>query len=306
MVKKKATKKKAKKARLGRGLEALLGGQESSATAAAGSRERSNLRQLPIEQLQRGKYQPRLKMKPEALKELAETIRKQGIIQPLLVREIARNRYEIIAGERRWRAAQLAKLTKVPVVIKEIDDQNTMVMALIENIQREDLNVMEEALGMQRLLDDFGLTHEQVAKVIGRSRSSISNSLRLLTLHKEVKTLLNEGKMEMGHGRALLGLPPQAQAKAAKTVVDEQLSVRQTEVLVKNLLGGGGKKSGTSSSSSSSSSGTEKNTDVQHLEDDLSKRIGARVSIQHRDKNGKVVIYYHSLDELDGILAHIK
>lgn len=299
-TKAKNTKKKIKKTRLGRGLEALLGeAAVSSSLDSPAGEQHSQLRQLPIEQLQRGKYQPRIKMEQSALQELAETIRTQGVIQPLLVREIERNRYEIIAGERRWRAAQLAGLAQVPVIIKQISDRNAMVMALVENLQREDLNVVEEAAGFRRLLDEFGLTHQQVADVVGRSRAAITNSLRLLMLPAAVKKLIADGKMEMGHARTLLGLPAQSQASAAAKVVAEQLSVRQTELLVKHLL------AGERDHSATTEKGTEKDTDVLQLESKISAQLGARVSIQHRAKKGKMVIYYHSLEELDGILARI-
>ncbi len=291
-----ANKKTArKKVRLGRGLDALLGDSKLPA-AAQDSGQRPALQQLPIEQLQRGKYQPRTNMHQPALQELAETIRAQGVIQPLLVRQIEPNRFEILAGERRWRAAQLAGLTKVPVVIKEVSAQNAMVVALIENIQREDLNAIEEAAGLRRLVDEFGLTHQQVAEVIGRSRAAVSNSLRLLTLPQAVKKRLADGQIEMGHARTLLGLPAAAQAAAANKVVVERLSVRQTELLVKRLLAGDNQDPATAT----------KATDVLALESELSTRLGARVSIQHRAKKGKLVIYYHSLDELDGILKRIK
>ena len=289
-----------KKARLGRGLEALLGDvRPAAANAATDGGAQSRLRELPIEQLQRGKYQPRTKMDQSALEELAETIRVQGVIQPLLVREIGRERYEIIAGERRWRAAQLAGLADVPVVVREVSDQSAMAVALIENIQREDLNAIEEAAGLQRLLDEFGLTHQAVAEVVGRSRAAVTNLLRLLALHPAAKKLLEAGKIEMGHARALLGLPSEAQAGAGNKVASGGLTVRQTELLVKRLLAGGDGDGGKTPSA-------DKDSDVLRLEDTLSERLGARVSIQHGGKKGRVVIHYHSLDELDGIIARIK
>ena len=294
-----------KKARLGRGLEALLGdvrpAADSAANAAKDGGAQSRLRELPIEQLQRGKYQPRTKMDQSALEELAETIRVQGVIQPLLVREIGRDRYEIIAGERRWRAAQLAGLADVPVVVREVSDQSAMAVALIENIQREDLNAIEEAAGLQRLLDDFGLTHQEVAEVVGRSRAAVTNLLRLLALHPAAKKLLEAGKIEMGHARALLGLPSEAQPGAANKVAGGGLTVRQTELLVKRLLAGGN-----GDGDGGKTPSADKDSDVLRLEDTLSERLGARVSIQHGGKKGRVVIHYHSLDELDGIIARIK
>ena len=298
-----ATRKKARPRRLGRGLEALLGDVRPAASgtdadAPAGPR----LRELPIEQLQRGKYQPRTKMDKPALEEMAETIRVQGVIQPLLVREIGRDRYEIIAGERRWRGAQLAGLGTVPAVVKEVSDQSAMAVALIENIQREDLNALEEATGFQRLVDDFGLTHQQIAEVVGRSRAAVSNLLRLLMLNPAVKKLLEAGELEMGHARTLLQLPANDQPGAASKIIAGGLSVRRTELLVKRLLVGDDDNAETPT----------KGADVLRLENDLSTRIGAQVSIQPRAakgegaKKGKLVIHYHSLDELDGILERIK
>ena len=301
------TRKNARPKRLGRGLEALLGDvRPAPSRPEVGADEHSGgggaqLRQLPIEQLQRGKYQPRANMNQSALEELAETIRVRGVIQPLLVRETARDRYEIIAGERRWRGAQLAGLETVPAVIREINDQSAMAVALIENIQREDLNALEEAAGFQRLLDDFGLTHQQIAEAVGRSRAAVSNLLRLLALHPAVKDLLVAGKIEMGHARTLLQLPAGEQPGAAKKAAAAGMSVRRTELLVKGLLAG-----------NNDDAPPGKDPDVLRLEDDLSARIGARVSIQPRAaggagaKKGKLIIHYHSLDELDGIIGRIK
>jgi len=301
-----------KKARLGRGLGALLGDvrQVTSPTPGEDARgeaipadagDGSRLRQLPIEQLQRGKYQPRSRMDKPALEELAESIRVQGVVQPLLVREIGRGTYEIIAGERRWRGAQLAGLATVPAVIREVSDQSAMAVALIENIQREDLNAIEEANGFQRLLDEFGLTHQEIAEAVGRSRAAVSNLMRLLTLNTTVIGLVEAGKLDMGHARALLALPTQAQPDAAARVVAGGLSVRTTERLVKRLLAGNDHKAGNRRKVAAA-----KNSDVLRLEEDLSSRIGAPVSIQHDGKKGKVIIHYHSLDELDGILERIK
>ena len=309
-----------KKVRLGRGLGALLGDVRpvsvhapppaDTATATATTNEApasgARLRELPIEQLQRGKYQPRTQMDKPALEEMAETIRVQGVIQPLLVREIKRNRFEIIAGERRWRGAQLAGLKSVPVVVREISDRSAMAVALIENIQREDLNAMEEAAGLQRLLDDFGLTHQEIAEAVGRSRSAVSNLLRLLALPAAVKKLLEAGQIEMGHARTLLQLAGKDQSGAANKVVADGLSVRRTELLVKRLLGG-------DKGDKDDNDSPKKDPDVARLEEQLSTRIGARVSIQHGarksqsgGKKGKLIIHYHSLDELDGIIERIK
>ncbi len=301
-----------KKSRLGKGLGALLGdvrqttgkpevaapAQAPEVTSVTGESApmSTGLREIPIEQLQRGRYQPRINMHKEALQELSESIRSQGIIQPLLVRRIKPSQFEIIAGERRWRGAQLAGLTVVPAVVREINDQTAMAVGLIENIQREDLNAIEEANGFKRLLDEFGLTHQEVADAVGRSRTAVSNLLRLLSLHPDVRKLVEGGDLDMGHSRALLGLPPEAQGAAARRIVAGGLSVRQTEQLVKGLL-----KEGQSKPRKSSP-----NSDILGLEEALSSKIGARVNIQHGRKNGKLVIHYHSLDQLDGILERIK
>lgn len=308
-----------KKARLGRGLEALLGdvGASTAADAAAATtatgttgKTDSALRELPVEQLQRGAYQPRSRMTQGALEELAETIRAQGVIQPLLVRAVGRGRYEIIAGERRWRAAQLAGLESVPAFVRDITDRDAMAVALIENIQREDLNAIEEAAGFQRLLDDFGLTHQQIADLVGRSRAAVTNHLRLLALPAAVKKQLGDGELDMGHARALLALPAGAQPGAANKVIAGKLSVRQTEALVKRLLAGGGDGGGGGGGGAGDGGGrgggNTVNPDVARLEEDLSQRLGARVSIRHGKNTGRVVIHYHSLDELDGIIERIK
>ena len=300
---------KKKKSRLGKGLGALLGDVKqttsgtSAETSAAPRRSEQvvkaasgGLRELPIEQLQRGKYQPRVNMDKEALEELGNSIRSQGIIQPLLVRQVGGNQYEIIAGERRWRGAQLAGLTTVPAVVREINDETAMAVGLIENIQRQDLNAIEEAMGLQRLLEEFGLTHEEVAESIGRSRAAVTNSLRLLNLDQKVRSLVEQNQLGMGHARAILALEEGRQLDAAKKVLSGGLSVRATEHLVKRLNRGldGGRNR------------VQINNDTKHLEDNLSEKIGARVEIQHGPKKGKLIIHYHSLDELDGILERIK
>ena len=301
-----------KKARLGRGLEALLGdvgpAAAADATAAAAAAAKTGggaLRELPVEQLSRGKYQPRSRMAQPALEELAETIRAQGVIQPLLVREVGRARYEIVAGERRWRAAQLAGLTAVPAFVRDISDRDAMAVALIENIQREDLNAIEEAAGFQRLLDDFGLTHQQIADLVGRSRAAVTNHLRLLTLHSTVKKQLGGGDLDMGHARALLALPTEAQPGAAAKVTAGRLSVRQTEALVKRLLADGEDGDGDGDGGGRGKTAA-RDADVARLEETLSQRLGARVAIRHSGNAGRVVIHYHSLDELDGIVERIK
>lgn len=303
-----------KKARLGRGLGALLGDVKATtqvvenghgldpATKPAQtvnpddqSGTRTGLKELAIDQLQSGEYQPRVKMDKTALAELGESIKTQGVLQPLLVRPLGKDQYEIIAGERRWRGAQLAGLQTVPAVVREINDQTAMAVGLIENIQREDLNAIEEAKGYRRLLEEFGLTHQEVSEAVGCSRTQVTNLLRLLALHSKVQNLLEDQRISMGHARALLGLAEKDQPSAANQVASKGLSVRQTEQLVKNW----GKKKPVAATSSASA-------DIQHLEDDLSKRIGARVDIQHGAKKGRLVIHYHSLDELDGILERIK
>ncbi len=291
----------AKKKRLGRGLDALLSGStnDESGNESKPLSASDQLTTLPIEKLQRGQYQPRSYMDQDSLEELAESIKTQGIILPILVRpldESANNHYEIIAGERRWRAAQLAQLEEVPVIIRDIPDEATLAVALIENIQRENLNPIEEAIGLKRLMDEFELTHQEVANSVGRSRSAVSNLLRLLALNEQAKDLLFEGKLEMGHARALLALPYEQQNSAAREVYAKQLSVRQTEAWIKNLLDG-------------PKTTKKKKTidpDIRRLESDLSEKLNATVNIQDNKGKGKLVISYHSLDALDGILAHIK
>lgn len=295
----------AKKRGLGKGLEALLGSSGASAVEQ-GTPETVEqaeadglLRKIPVEMLQRGVYQPRVDMHPDTLEELANSIRAQGVVQPIVVRPVAADRYEIIAGERRWRAAQLAGLHEIPAVVRDVPDQAAMAMALIENIQREELNPMEEAMALHRLIEEFGLTHQQTADAVGRSRASVSNLLRLLSLTEDVKRMLENGDLEMGHARALLALGGELQSQVARTVVGKGLSVRETERLVKRTLEhpeGKPKKAGQSV-----------DPDIRRLEQDLGEKIGARVAIQHGAKGkGKLVIQYNSLDELDGILDHIK
>ncbi|GAB4298498.1 MAG: ParB/RepB/Spo0J family partition protein [Thiohalomonadaceae bacterium] len=292
-----------KKGGLGRGLEALLGSAAVPAASggttaeATGSSADGDLRNLPVDIIQRGKYQPRIDMHPDTLEELADSIRAQGVVQPIVVRPIGPNRYEIIAGERRWRASQMAGLHEIPAVIREVPDNAAIAMALIENIQREQLNPMEEARALQRLIDEFELTHQQAAEAVGRSRVAVSNLLRLLSLNDDVKRLLENGDLEMGHARALLALEGARQSEAARSVVAKGLSVRETERLVKHLLEGPAAKP------------TPKavDPDVRCLEQDLGQKLGAQVSIQQAGKGkGKLVIAYNSLDELDGILAHIR
>jgi ParB family chromosome partitioning protein len=293
----------AKKRGLGKGLNALLSTPqvatekvEESPVAVEPKSTGEQLKELPIEWLQRGKYQPRRDMSQDALEELAQSIKAQGIMQPVVVRSIGENQYEIIAGERRWRASQLAQLDKIPVVIKDVSDEATIAMSLIENIQREDLNPVEEAMALQRLQDEFELTQQEVADAVGKSRTTITNLLRLMSLNADVQKLLEYGDIEMGHAKVLLALTGENQSLAAKDVVSKGLNVRQTEALVKSLKEG--KKETVKPSV---------DPDIKRLEDDLTDQLGAVVSVQHNPKGkGKLSIKYNSLDELDGILAHIR
>lgn len=297
----------AKKRGLNKGLGALLGAtnatnknlQTDSASGGSGTDKLkgSELQELPVDLIQRGKYQPRRDMDPESLQELADSIRAQGVMQPIVVRPISDKKYEIIAGERRWRATQLAQLDTIPVVIKDVSDEAAIAMALIENIQREDLNPIEEAASLQRLQQEFELTQQEVATAVGKSRSTIANLLRLMSLQEDVRISLERGDLEMGHARALLGLEATDQSQAARVVVGKGLSVRQTEALVRNILG---QKNKTPLSK-------QLDPNIRQLQDDLSQKIGAKVQIQHTAKGkGKLVFAYNSLDELDGILSHIK
>ena len=295
----------AKKTGLGRGLDALLGDVQISAGPAAASGE--GLQMIPVDLLRRGMYQPRHHINQEALEDLARSIKSQGMVQPIVVRPLAdrdpggATRYEIVAGERRWRAAQLAGLDQVPAVVREIPDSSAIAVALIENIQRENLNPLEEAQAIRRLVDEFELTHQQAADAIGRSRTAVTNLLRLLELCPEAKALVDSGELEMGHARALLGLvSSRAQAEVAALVARKGLSVRETEQLVRRMLAGKSGKPG-----GAPPRGLD--PDVRRLQDDLAERLSARVAIQHSARGaGKLVITYNSLDELDGILAHIK
>ena len=286
-----------KKRGLGRGLDALLSGIEpvgAVSKAAAGDGE---LRRLPVDLVRRGKFQPRTDMHPESLEDLANSIRAQGVVQPIVVKPTGSGNYEIIAGERRWRAAQLAGLQEIPAVVRDVPDQAAMAMALIENIQRENLNPMEEANALQRLIHEFQLTHQEVAEAVGRSRAAVSNLLRLLELNDDVKRMLEQRQLEMGHARALLALKDSAQSAAARTVVDKGLSVRETERLVRRLA----------DNAPAKKPATGLDPDIRRLQDELSEKLGAGVQVQHGAQGkGKLVIQYNSLDELDGILAHIK
>jgi ParB family chromosome partitioning protein len=310
-----------KKRGLGRGLDALLGpavraSQPESAAedvagpqavvalaavpAAADTRDVDGaLRILPVDVIQRGRYQPRVDMHPESLQDLADSISEQGVVQPIVVRSIGNGRYEIIAGERRWRAAQQAGLHEIPAVIRNVDDRAAIAIALIENIQRENLNPLEEARALKRLIDEFEMTHEQAAQAVGRSRVAVSNLLRLLDLEDEVKGMVERGELEMGHARALLALSGVRQVEAARQVIAKGLTVRATERLVQE--------SQRPDVHHRSSARASRDPDIQRLEARLSDRLGASVQIRHgTGGKGRLEIRYNSLDELDGILEHIK
>ncbi len=298
-----------KKPSLGRGLGALLGQPVTASRAdetPSAQRSDEQLLKVPVDLLQRGKYQPRLDMRPESLQELADSIRSQGVIQPVVVRPVAGaapgqpQRYEIIAGERRWRAAQLAGLHDIPAVVRLVGDEAAVAMALIENIQRENLNPLEEARSLERLISEFKMTHQAAADAVGRSRAAVSNLLRLLELADEVKTLVEERQIEMGHARALLGLENRRkQAEVAALVAKKGLSVRDTEALVRRMVAPG--------AASAAADMPKADANIRKLENDLTDKLGARVQIHQGAKGkGKLVIQYTSLDELDGILERIR
>jgi ParB family chromosome partitioning protein len=274
---------------LGRGLDALLAGENERPADA--------LQSLNVDLLQPGRYQPRTHMDEASLAELAESIRQQGVMQPVLVRPLPDGRYEIIAGERRWRAARRAGLADIPAVVREVADESALAMALIENIQRENLNPLEEAAGIQRLIDEFRMTHEVAAQAVGRSRSAVSNLLRLLALPAAVQELIMTGRLDMGHGRALLALPPARQLETADVVAHKQLSVRETERLVARLL----------KAASAVPATHGKDPDIAALEENLSDKLGTSVIVSHNTKRGggKLIVQYASLDQLDGILAKL-
>jgi ParB family transcriptional regulator, chromosome partitioning protein len=303
-----------KKPPLGRGLAELLGrtapvaGAEPGSPAAVTSSRRDSdeqLAHLPLDLLQRGRYQPRLDMRAESLAELAESIRAQGVVQPIVVRPLGEpdergvQRYEIIAGERRWRAAQQAGLRDIPAVIRHVPDEAAIAMALIENIQRENLNPLEEARALERLISEFGLTHQQAAEAVGRSRAAVTNLLRLLELPEEVCERLAKRELEMGHARALLGLPQRRQQiEVATLVVSKSLSVRETEALVRHM--------GQPARAAADARTSAVDPNIRRLQDDLSEKLGAAVAIEHaQGGKGRLVVKYNSLDELDGILTHI-
>jgi ParB family transcriptional regulator, chromosome partitioning protein len=297
-----------KRRSLGRGLGALLGQPEpdDESEVVTPLRSEDELQRLPVDLLQRGKYQPRIDMRPETLQELADSIKAQGVVQPIVVRPLEGDgvpghaqRYEIIAGERRWRAAQLAGLHEIPAVVRHVADEAAIAMALIENIQRENLNPLEEARALDRLITEFDMTHATAAVAVGRSRAAVSNLLRLLELTDEVKTLVEHRELEMGHARALLGLEGRRQqAEVGALVANKKLSVRETEALVKRL---------TQPQGAPAESAPRADPNIRRLESELSEKLGAKVAVQHSASGkGKLVISYHTLDELDGILEHIR
>ncbi len=313
----------ARKKGLGRGLDALLGGSSitkakpdkkekppepakkaAPAVKAVDSKFKEGtpegeLANVAVDLIQRGKYQPRINMHQESLEELADSIREQGVVQPIVIRPISSDKYEIIAGERRWRAAQMAGLHQIPCVIRNVPDRAAIAMALIENIQRENLNPMEESRALQRLIDEFKMTHQQAAEAVGRSRTGVTNLLRLQELDERVKNIVEDGTIEMGHARSLLSLKADKQYSAAMEVVARGLSVRDTEQLVRGQH---------KSPKSSKAVGASKiDPDIRRLQDDLSEKFGAEVQIQHSASGkGKLIIKYNSSDELDGVLARIK
>jgi ParB family transcriptional regulator, chromosome partitioning protein len=289
---------------LGRGLDALLGGALPTADTETGSEE---MRDVPVDLIQPGKFQPRMHMHPDGLQDLADSIKAQGLVQPIVVRptntqtdgmqSVGPRRYEIIAGERRWRAAQMAGLHQIPVVVRDVPDRTAIAMALIENIQRENLNPLEEAQALQRLITEFDMTHQQASEAVGRSRAAVSNLLRLLELTDAVKDHVQRGDLEMGHARALLALKGIAQTDAARRVVARHLSVRETESLVRRLL----KEHGTPTK------GTRRvDPNIRQLENSLTQKLGAKVTVESgAGGKGRLIIHYSSLDELDGILTRI-
>jgi len=295
-----------RKTGLGRGLDALLGNAPRSASATHATEAElagDGLRRIPLDQLHSGKYQPRTIIDPAALTELADSIRAQGVIQPIVAREISRGHFEIIAGERRWRAAREAGLTEVPVVLRDVDDRAVIAMALIENIQREDLNPLEEAVALSRLIDEFALTHQHAAEAVGRSRAAVSNLLRLLELPEPIRRLLEARQLEMGHARALLTLAPAAAIGLAKEAAEAGLSVREVERRAQQLAQGklpSGKRG-------DARPVRKADADIATLERELSETLNAKVAVQHgRGGRGKLVIQYHGLDALEGILEKLR
>lgn len=290
-----------KKRGLGKSLNALLSYTSNEVTHSADTTEtvttQDSLRKLPIDQIQRGKYQPRREMNPDALEDLTNSIRSQGVIQPIIVRPKGTN-YEIIAGERRWRASQLAGLTEIPAIVRDIPDEAAMAIGLIENIQRENLNPIEESIALQRLIEEFGMTHQQVAEAVGKSRATVTNLLRLLTLPDTIKSLLERGAIEMGHARAILALPEALQLQACEMITARGMSVRETEQLVRKLQ---------STNNITPITRQSVDPDIQRLQDSLSKQLRMRVAIQCNAKGkGKLVIHYRNLRELDELMAQFQ
>jgi ParB family chromosome partitioning protein len=298
-----------RKTGLGRGLEALLGGRGNAAEAAATIKQATpaelagdGLRHVAVGKLSPGRYQPRTAIDVDRLTELAESIKAQGVIQPIVVRELAKDSFEIIAGERRWRAAMQAGLDNVPVVLRDVDDRAVIAMALIENIQREDLNPLEEAVALSRLIDEFSLTHQQAAEAVGRSRAAVSNLLRLLELPDAIRALLEARQLEMGHARALLTLAPQAANSLAREAAEQGLSVREVERRAQQLAQGK-----IPARKAAKPKGKAADADIVALERELSERLGAKVAVQHgRGGRGKLVVEYHGLDALEGILEKLR
>lgn len=284
-----------KKARLGKGLDALFGALEEAGLETG---VETGARLIPMDQIRPGRFQPRVRIDEASLADLAASIQSQGVIQPIVVRETATGTFELIAGERRWRASQMAGRKDIPAVVRKVSDDAALALGLIENIQREDLNPIEEAAGLKRLLDEFGMTHQEVAESVGRSRAAVSNLLRILNLDPLVREHIENDRIEMGHGRALLALPQTDQHSAAEVVMHRRLSVRQTEQLVRRLLAGGRKRQPKAPS---------KDADIQRLETELSELLGTTVTVEQRDKQGgRLIIDYHSLDALDGITEKIR
>lgn len=291
----------AKRQSLGKGLDALLGISEEQGTTTGVSIDNpqpidGELKNIPLDMLQRGTYQPRRDFNQDSLQELADSISTQGLMQPIVVRRTEQEQYEIIAGERRWRAAQLAGLENIPAIVRDVSDQTTIALALIENIQRQDLNAVEESQALIRLQDEFGLTQQQVADAVGKSRTAVANLMRLASLEKVVLELLESGQIDLGHAKCLLALDGSTQIQAARTVATKNMTVRQTEALIKQLQ----------NPSNTKQTPQTPNQDINNLQQQLSDKLGAKVSIQHSTKgSGKLIISYNSVDELDGILDHI-
>jgi ParB family chromosome partitioning protein len=292
----------AKKRGLGRGLEALLGPKGAAQAPVLEATPADTLRQLPVDALAPGKYQPRKTLDEAKLAELAESIKAQGVIQPIVVRDLGGRRFEIIAGERRWRASQLAGLSEIPAVVREVDDRTVVAMALIENIQREDLNPLEEAQALQRLIDEFDLTHAQAADAVGRSRAAVSNLLRLLEMPKEIRTLVETRALEMGHARALLTLAPQAAIALARQAADNGWSVREVEHRVQQLASGK-----LPPAKRARAAPPRPQADIATLERELSEALGTTVNVLHgRGGRGRLVIHYSDLESLDGVLDKLR